>query len=223
MAFLVGMEKQITAIEAQKRNRNRVNISLDGEFAFSLDRLTAVWLKPGRKLSESDIEQLLAQDELENAFARALHFLGYRARSTWELQDFLEGKGVSVTVIISVMDRLKQEGYLDDTRFSQDWVENRSTFRPRSQSLLKTELRHKGIAEPTIQTALDKANLDDIDLAFLAGRKIAGRYTNLTWEEFRTKLRNHLLRRGFTYQVVNQVTRQVWSELQNSGHMDATL
>jgi len=44
------MDKVITAIEPQKRNRQRLNISLDGEYAFSLDRLTAAWLKPGRAL-----------------------------------------------------------------------------------------------------------------------------------------------------------------------------
>ena len=53
------MEKVITAIEAQKRNRQRVNVSLDGEFAFSLDRLTAAWLKPGRKLTAEEINRAI--------------------------------------------------------------------------------------------------------------------------------------------------------------------
>lgn len=69
-----NMEKTITAIEAQKHNRSRVNISLDGAYAFSLDQLTAAWLKPGLKLNEQQIAQLLAKDEQQSAYNRALHF-----------------------------------------------------------------------------------------------------------------------------------------------------
>jgi len=55
---LLRMKKTITEISAQKRNRRRVNISLDGSYAFSLDRLTAAWLQVGRELSEAEIEKL---------------------------------------------------------------------------------------------------------------------------------------------------------------------
>ena len=44
LAFLVNMASLITDIKAQKRNRNRVNIYLDDNYAFSLDRMAAVWL-----------------------------------------------------------------------------------------------------------------------------------------------------------------------------------
>ena len=67
------MTKEITAITPQKRNTRRLNISLDGEFAFSLDRLTAAWLKVGRKLSQQEIATLQEKDEQEVAFTRALH------------------------------------------------------------------------------------------------------------------------------------------------------
>ena len=50
--------RKITAIEVQKRTPNRVNIYLDGEFAFGLSRIVAVWLRTGQELSEEKIEQL---------------------------------------------------------------------------------------------------------------------------------------------------------------------
>jgi regulatory protein len=60
--------KKITAIEVQRRTPNRVNIHLDGEFAFGLARIVAAWLKVGEELSEEKIEQLQAEDARERAF-----------------------------------------------------------------------------------------------------------------------------------------------------------
>lgn len=77
--FLVTMEKQITSIQAQQRNRNRVNIHLDGEYAFSLDRVAAAWLSVGQKLTENDIDRLLSKDEYESALGKALRYLSYRS------------------------------------------------------------------------------------------------------------------------------------------------
>ena len=52
--------KKITALEVQKKNPNRVNVHLDGEFAFGLARITAVWLKVGDTLSDEKLAALQA-------------------------------------------------------------------------------------------------------------------------------------------------------------------
>ncbi len=217
------MEKVITAIEAQKRNRQRVNVSLDGEFAFSLDRLTAAWLKPGRKLTAEEINRLQEQDDAESAHTRALHFLSFRSRSAEEMRDYLTRKGCSPELAAAVLTRLEEEGYLNDTRFCREWVENRSTFRPRGVSLIKAELRQKGIANETIESTLAQADLQESELALKAARRVAGRYTALPQETFRLRLGAFLQRRGFSYGVVSSVLNHIWNETQNSTHGQDTL
>ena len=59
--------KKITALEAQKKNPNRVNVHLDGEFAFGLARITAAWLKIGDVLTDERIAQLQNEDAREAA------------------------------------------------------------------------------------------------------------------------------------------------------------
>lgn len=157
----MAMTKEITAITAQKRNPSRLNISLDGEYAFSLDRMTAAWLKVGRKLNTEELNALKERDEQEVAFNRALHYLSFRARSESELLSYLSEKGFSDSISQTVMDRLKDEGLINDHRFADDWIDNRVTFRPRSQIQLQAELRRKGLQEDVIQNALQNAELDD--------------------------------------------------------------
>lgn len=208
------MTKVITAITAQKRNTQRLNISLDGEYAFSLDRLTAAWLKVGRKLSPEEIVSLQEKDEQEVAFNRALRYLSYRARSEAEMRKYLSDKGFSDHVSQTVIDRLKDERLINDPRFAQDWIDNRVSFRPRSQTQLRFELRNKGLSEDLIEDALQEADLDDIELACVAGKKLVGRYARLGWLDFRQKLGAALARRGFSYETVRSVTRQLWDECQ---------
>lgn len=208
------MTKVITAITVQKRNTQRLNISLDGEYAFSLDRLTAAWLKVGRKLSPEEIVSLQEKDEQEVAFNRALRYLSYRARSEAEMRKYLSDKGFSDHVSQTVIDRLKDERLINDPRFAQDWIDNRVSFRPRSQTQLRFELRNKGLSEDLIEDALQEADLDDIELACVAGKKLVGRYARLDWPDFRQKLGAALARRGFSYETVRNVTRQLWDECQ---------
>jgi len=216
------MERTITAIEAQKHNRSRVNISLDGAYAFALDQLTAAWLKPGVRLNEQQIAQLLAKDEQQSAYSRALHFLSFRARSHQEVRTYLERKGYATEVIEAVLAQLEEDGFLDDARFSREWVENRTTFRPRSQSMLGWELKHKGVSPEAIETALAEADLDDVDLALEAAQRALGRYADLPWEDFARKLGAYLQRRGFSAQVTWATIRQLWNTMQDSRTMQDT-
>ena len=216
------MERTITAIEAQKHNRSRVNISLDGAYAFALDQLTAAWLKPGVRLNEQQIAQLLARDEQQSAYSRALHFLSFRARSHQEVRTYLERKGYATEVIEAVLAQLEEDGFLDDARFSREWVENRTTFRPRSQSMLGWELKHKGVSPEAIETALAEADLDDADLALEAAQRALGRYADLPWEDFARKLGAYLQRRGFSAQITWATIRQLWNTMQDSRTMQDT-
>ena len=213
---LVRMKKTITEISAQKRNHRRVNISLDGSYVFSLDRLTAAWLQVGRELSDAEIEKLQTSDEVEVGFNQALNLLSHRSRSVTEMTRYLEGKGYAPATLKAVLARLEEEGLLNDDRFAREWIENRNTFRPRSQSQLKAELRFKGLVESSIESALEESGLDDATLAMAAARKQAHRYLSSDYEIYRKKLGNALLRRGFSYATVNETLRTLWDEMQQS-------
>ena len=80
------MTGTITALIAQKRNKDRVNVYLDGEFAFGLAAIEAIRLRQGQVLSDEEIEHLKALDEIERAHERALNLLSYRPRSAQEIR-----------------------------------------------------------------------------------------------------------------------------------------
>jgi regulatory protein len=208
--------RKVTAIEVQKKNPNRVNIYLDDQFAFGLSRVVAAWLSAGQILSDEKIASLQVDDAREVAMQKALLFLGYRARSMQEVRANLEKHEIPEAVIDSTLNRLQENGLLNDQEFAQAWVENRNTFRPRSRRALSMELRRKGLDDEIVQKILDE-NVNEDALALEAARKYVRKVQGLEWQDFRQKLGGFLGRRGFSYGVTAQVLQVIWSELHPGG------
>lgn len=205
------MDRKVTALKVQVKNPNRVSIYLDGEFAFGLSRIVAAWLKVGQSLSEEKVAALQQQETQEKAFQKALTLVSYRPRSEAEIHQKLTDAGFDPGTIRAALERLREAGLVQDQSFAESWIENRSTFRPRSRSYLAFELRRKGVNDETIQTALAQA-ADDDQLALQAAQKYARRLEHLEWAEFQKKLSAFLGRRGFSYSTIRPVVSQVWQE-----------
>jgi len=208
--------KKITDLVVQKKNPNRVNIYLDGEFAFGLARITAAWLQRGQELSNEKIAQMQAEDARERAFQQAMLFLSYRVRSEKEIRQNLLKHEFPEEVIGQTLERLRKSGLVNDNQFARAWVENRNTFRPRSRRALTMELRQKGLDDEAVQAAV--SNVDENALAYESANKRAGRLKGLEWNEFRRKLSEYLARRGFPYSVIAPVVTQIWNEAHAEEH-----
>jgi len=212
--FAESMGK-ITALKVQKRNPNRVNVYLENEFAFGLARIIAAWLHLGQELSSEKIASLQSQDAGEVAYQQALHFISYRPRSEVEVRKKLAEKGADPEIIETILVRLRTAQLVGDDQFARKWIDNRSTFRPRSHRMLRYELHQKGVGEVFIQQALAEAESEP-DLAYQAGTKYARRLEGLDWEQFRKRLSGFLGRRGFSYGTVAPVVRQIWDEIHSA-------
>jgi regulatory protein len=206
------MGRKVTALKKQKRNSQRINVYLDGEFAFGLSRYAVAWLQIGQELSPEKIQELLEVDAQEIAYQRALNFISFRPRSEAEVCKNLQKHDTPEEVITEVITRLRKSGLLNDLQFAQTWVENRSTFRPRGRRALAMELRQKGISNEAIDETL--SDVDEDSLAYQAALTQSRKYANLDWLAFRQKMSAFLARRGFNYEVAKPVIEQVWSEMQ---------
>ncbi len=204
------MAGTITRLEVQKRNKERVNVYLDDEFAFGLPLALAVALRKGQRLSDTEIAALREQDGVAKAYDRALNYLSYRARSEREIRTYLRRKDVSDDVAEEIVARLRRVGLVDDAAFASLWVRNRQATSPRGERALRQELWQKGIARDVVDEAL--TDLDETGQALEAARPRAQRLAGLEAVEFRKKLTDFLLRRGFSYSVARGVVAQVWAE-----------
>ncbi len=203
------MAGTITALKAQRGAKDRVNVHLDGKFAFGLALIHALWLKTGQQLSDQEIAELQAADTLEKAKQRALHLINYRPRSVKEVRQRLKQAQVNAAEIEAVITQLKDVGLLDDEAFSKAWVESRLRANPRGRRMIEWELRQKGVSPGQIEAALQ--DVDDFATALRAAEKRLPRLARLEPRERRRKLADFLARNGFGYDVIEDTLQRIES------------
>lgn len=203
------MGRQITALKVQKRNRNRVNVYLDGRFAFGLAAVEAARLRVGQVLSDEDIARLQQRDTAERAADWALDLLSYRPRSEAEIRGRLAERYDAETAG-EVLERLRRSGLVDDLEFARYWVQSRLQHNPRGAMALRQELYQKGVDESAIEEAL--AEYDEEDAAMRTAETARRKFQSLPPDLFRRRLTEYLLRRGFPYSIVQTVVQQVLAD-----------
>ncbi|MCX6046045.1 MAG: RecX family transcriptional regulator [Chloroflexi bacterium] len=206
-------------LKIQEKDKTRVNVFLDEEFAFAITLNAAMNLRKGQQLSEAEIEQLKAADERQRAYTKALYFLGFRSRSQAEIEQYLREKEYTAPVIQEVVQRLLAEKYLDDEAFARSWVDSREQLRPRSSRALRYELRQKGVDATVIDELVE--TVDDEAAAWAAVESKLARWQTLEQQEFFKKLSGFLGRRGFTYEVTRRVYKRAWAELGEAKNTEA--
>jgi len=203
---------KITAIRAGKGRRQRVNIHLDGKFALSLETeaATKAGLKTGQELSQSQTESLAKSDNFHRCLNAALHYLSYRPRSESEMRERLERRGFNSDSIEAALTKLKEQELVDDVAFAQFWKDNRQSFSPRSQWLIKSELSRKGVAADIIDQVVNE--IHDDESAYRAALGKAHRLPPSDRDAFRRRLGSYLKRRGFDYQAISHTVERLWQE-----------
>jgi len=207
---------RITDLRSGKRREKRINIFLDGRFAFSLgaEVVAKENLQVGQELSEKQVALLAGNDQLQRCLEAAYRYLGYRPRSESEIRERMQRRGFAAETIDAAIARLREQGLLDDEAFAQFWKENRESFRPRSQWLTRLELKRMGVRNDVIEQVV--AGMDDAGNAYRAARQKMRHGTPADYQDFRRRLGDYLRRRGFSYEVIGHTVGKIWQELGNS-------
>ncbi len=199
---------KVTALKPQRYKKNYFNVYLDEKFAFSLtDKQVAEYgLKVGQILTLSEIEKIAREDVVNKVYNKVLRFLGYRYRSEKEIRNFLARYDLDNRLKDQLLLRLKKLGFVNDNYFAQWWLENRLRFKPKGKIALKADLIKKGIDKEFIDHILSQ--LDETlerDLAHQVASKQLEKYQHLPKPTIFKKLAALLLRRGFSWDVVDEV------------------
>ncbi|MBP9503211.1 MAG: RecX family transcriptional regulator [Candidatus Promineofilum sp.] len=203
----------ITALTAQVKDPNRVNVFIDGDFACGLALEIAATLQVGRQITQAELEQLDKRDEIHRGRERVLRLLARRPYSSAEISRYLRRHQYDDEAIKNIIDDLTDVKLIDDDAFATYWVEQRETFRPRSRLALLQELGRKGIERDIVTEAL--SDLDEAEAARRVAQKQAGRWRGLPEPDWRTRMTRYLLRHGYPYDLVKDVVTELWLALEN--------
>ncbi len=184
----------------QERGRGRAEYILrfsDGaSFCIPTDYAHTLNLSEGEAFTEEERELLRHNAELLSAYRKGLELAARSEHCRAALQRKLEQRGFSAEASLVTVERLSEEGAVDDRRYAEMWAADRLRRRPASHSYICAELRSRGVAAIDAEAALNQiADTDPtlIDQACLrAAAKLFGRYAQ------EQNLIQALLKRGFS-------------------------
>jgi len=217
----------VTKMTAGVRDPNRVNIFLDGHFAFSLDVTQTVdfGLKVGQHITPKKLEKLKRASEFGKLYQRTLEWVVSRPHSVRETRDYLRRRQIKRKILNRqrikedkkplaeieddimdlVLERLVEKRFLDDRKFAEFYVENRYVRKGISQKRLRMELSQKGVDREVAAAAMQKIPRDENEEM---AKMIAKKHKKYP-DDFR--LIGYLVRQGFNFQAAKDAVA-AWHE-----------
>jgi regulatory protein len=194
-------------ITGVRERRNRVRITVDGDFWAEIDAAVAIenGIRKGVEFSQEELDTVRVVGERPVAMGRALNLLGYRARSEAEIRDRLQRYGYVRETIDAVVLRLRELGYLDDVEFAREKAREKARrYGPRRVSV---ELRKSGVGEALAREVVKEefAGRSEVGEARSAA---ARRYNERGSDAEARRVYGFLVRRGYSAEVCAQVARE---------------
>lgn len=200
---------RITRIEPQN-NSERVNVYIDGEFAFGLMReiLYKYGLSEDMEVDREFIDEVLLEEEWLKAKDKALKFLSYRQRSQKEIGDKLKKEGFNDEIIEKTVDFLKSYNLIDDIAFAKNFMMDKSNINKYGPERIRYELYMRGISKDIIDEVLEDYG-DEYSIALDLAKKKVKSYKGNDRNAIYRKLGTFLQSKGFSYECISKVLREL--------------
>ena len=200
--------------------RRERKVTIDGERILTITEETFLrfGLFDGQAMDAERLQEMELADGVSRAMTEAHRLIDHRMRTRRELAVKLKARGRPDEVIDQVLERLEHAGLIDDGRFARLWIDERLRRRPAGLSLLRRELRQKGINAEVVDTALEESasGEGETERAYEALRRQSYRYARLDRNAAHRRMVAFLGRRGFGQAVIYQVVHRVLDEIEES-------
>ena len=200
----------ITKIEAQKNNRERVNIYIDDNFFSGLD-LELVYslnLSKGKEINEKELKELIYKDNISKAKSKAFKIINKAEQSEKTLRDKLSDYDEDIIDI--VIGYLKDCKFINDKDFAKRIAHSNSNVSRFGKNKIKQNLYKKGIDKEYIDEAIEDIDEDiEFENALYLAEKRFKSIKNEDKRKVYQKLMQHLTYKGFSYDITKKAISKV--------------
>lgn len=171
-----------------------------------------MWRKRKPPSEEKERTVIDPEKARKRTMDRAVRLLAAKPRSVGELRERLLEKGWTDREIVdAVIETLSEYKYLDDKQYASDLAVSKLRQRPQGRRRLKQTLSQKKLDKETVDQAIATAfekvpEKDLIDLAIEKQIRLRGKPET---REEQKKFYDHLLRRGFSYDLIIGRMREI--------------
>ncbi len=140
-----------------------------------------------------------------DGYELALKALNTKERTGAELEALLRDRGVGEEELRHVIERLADEGGIDDARFAKEYAEGKRSLRGWGPDRIEQALRARGVDGSTIAAVVDSETPDEV--VDRAVELLAATGADLEDEAGRGRALSLLARRGFPLEAAYDAIR----------------
>lgn len=198
--------------------RGLIEISLDGVGWLRVRRkhFAQRALQTGDALDPDAYLNSMAALQASDCYEAALTMLDQAAQASGDMRMKLLRKGYVEAAADAVVDRLKDNGLIDDERYAQRIAQGQLN-KAAGVHAVRRKLRAKHLSEEAIEAAMEGFDEDQQRQACReAAEKLWRKYASLPPREGRAKLSQALARRGFGWDAISSAVDDIVSDMDGS-------
>ena len=204
---------KITAIEDQKKHKNRKSVFLDGEFAFGIDAfsLYALKLREGDEITEHELIHIKQKVLLEDAKNRAAKLLSARSYTERDMMRKLIDYTGSEEIAQQTVTFLKEYRLIDDRDYAKRYASDCLNIKRLGKRSIRFKLLQKGIPASLADETLEEMDFGETELEnlkLLLQKKLGG---NLEFKNL-MKAKRYLASKGYGFDEIDQAINALKAE-----------
>jgi Uncharacterized protein conserved in bacteria len=207
---------EISAVKQDRKERKRYHIYTNDQeealFSVHEDLLIKYRLLKGKALTIEEITEITEEDDRYRAYALAVNYLGIKARTRKQIEQYLLRKELEPEPIAYALERLESEHIVDDGEYARQFVMQRIRYSQKGSRWIKQELQQRGVSKQAASDAFASISSDDELASAVHAAKKKWRSLKGENREKRQKLMAFLMRRGFPSDVVKQAVKAAIDE-----------
>ncbi len=202
----------VTKIELQRKNKYRVNIYINEEFAFacSAELVYSYGISKGTSVDMDYLKSIIEEDNFMKCKNYALKIIEKIYKTEKQMKDKLAQKQYDENTILKTIKFLKEYKFLDDDKFTELYIKEK--IYSQGKNKIRYSLIKKGISEDIIGKKLDlideaQEEKTAFDIAQKKYAVIIKSENNL--RKVYEKLGNYLARSGYSFEMARTVSDKV--------------
>ena len=156
---------------------------------------------------QDDLNPMKADLQFKELLNKMARYCAYQERSSGDVLNKLRRYEVSSESEVRIMDALTNEGFIDDNRYSQSYVNGKLANNNWGKIKIRMGLKERGISERIIDESL--AQIEESKYRAIIQKLISAKSKHIENEIFikKNKIARFLLSKGFESHVI-------WEELE---------
>lgn len=196
----------ITKIEPVTKAKVRVYIEEAPAFVLYKGELSRFHIKEGSRMEEETLEQIRTEVLLKRAKLRAMHLLNQMGRTEEQLRQKLRSSEYPQDITEAAIRYVKSFGYINDDAYIRNFAESRKERKSRKEICML--LCQKGLERDRVEEILQEVYEEHSEYeaieALLRRKKWDPENTD---PKEKQKIYAYLMRKGFRYEDIRQVTQ----------------